>query len=107
MHNALYANSGRLNPTLYPQLGRELGLDEAKFMACLGDVSRQQIIMRDVVEARRLGITGTPSFVIGRIQGDVLIVASMAKGAASFEAFAQQIDELRKTMESGVTPQIK
>lgn len=107
MHEALYANSGRLVTALYPQLGREIGLDEAKFTACLGDVSRQQVIMRDVAEARGLGITGTPSFVIGRIQGDVLIAASMAKGAASFDAFAQQIDELRKTMNSGATPQIK
>ena len=107
MHAALYANNGRLAPALYPQLGRELGLDEAKFMACLGDASREQAVMRDVVEARGLGITGTPSFVIGKIQGDVLTVVRMAKGAASFEDFAQEIEKLRKTMDSGATPQAK
>jgi protein-disulfide isomerase len=107
MHEALYANNGRLAPTLYPQLGRELGLDEAKFTACLGDVSRERVIMRDVVEARGLGITGTPSFVIGKIQGDVLTVVRLAKGAASFEDFAQEIEKLRKTMDSGATPQTK
>jgi protein-disulfide isomerase len=107
MHDALYANSGQLNPALYPQLGRELGLDEAKFTACLGDVSRQQLIMRDIGEARGLGITVTPSFMIGRIQGDALIVASMAKGAASFDAFAREIEELRKTIDSGAIPQTK
>jgi protein-disulfide isomerase len=107
MHEALYANNGRLAPTLYPQLGRELGLDEAKFTACLGDSSREQVIMRDVVEARGLGITGTPSFVIGRIQGDVLTVVRLAKGAASFEDFAQEIEKLRKTMDSGATPETK
>ena len=107
MHAALYANNGRLAPELYPQLGRELGLDEAKFTACLGAASREQAVMRDVVEARGLGITGTPSFVIGKIQGDVLIVARMAKGAASFEDFAQEIEKLRKTMDAGATPQTK
>ena len=107
MHEALYANHGRLAPTLYPQLGRELGLDEAKFTACLGDASREQAIMHDVVEARGLGITGTPSFAIGKIQGDVLTVVRMAKGAASFEDFAQEIEKLRKTMDSGATPQTK
>jgi protein-disulfide isomerase len=105
MHEALYANNGRLAPTLYPQLGRELGLDEAKFTACLRDASRVQVVMRDVVEARGLGITGTPSFLIGKIQGDVLTVVRMAKGAASFEDFAQEIEKLRKTMDSGATPQ--
>jgi protein-disulfide isomerase len=107
MLEALYANSGQLAPALYPQLGRELGLDEAKFTACLGDASREQVIMRDVIEARGLGITGTPSFVIGRVQGDVLTVARMAKGAASFENFAQEIEKLRKTMDSDATPETK
>ncbi|GEM_PF-1112198 len=107
MYEALYVNNGRLAPELYPQLGRELGLDDAKFTACLGDASRKQAIMRDVVEARGLGITGTPSFVIGKIQGDVLIVVRMAKGAASFEDFAQEIEKLRKTKDSGATPQTK
>jgi protein-disulfide isomerase len=107
MHEALYANNGRLAPTLYPQLGRELGLDEAKFTACLGDASREQVIMRDVVEARGLGITGTPSFAIGKIQGDVLTVVRMAKGAPSFEVFAQEIEKLRMTPDSGATPQTK
>jgi protein-disulfide isomerase len=107
MHEALYANNGRLAPELYPQLGRELGLDEAKFTACLGDASREHVIMRDVVEARGLGITGTPSFVIGKIQGDVLTVARLAKGAPSFKDFAQEIEKLRKTMDSDATPQTK
>jgi protein-disulfide isomerase len=107
MHEALYANNAKLSPTLYPQLARELGLDEAKFGACLGDASREQVIMRDVVEARALGITGTPSFVIGKIQGDVLTVVRMAKGAPSFEVFAQEIEKLRKTLDSGATPQTK
>ena len=107
MHAALYANNGRLASALYPQLVRELGLDEAKFMACLGDASREQAVMRDVVEARGLGITGTPSFVIGKIQGDVLTVVRVARGAPSFEDFAQEIEKLRKTLDSGATPQTK
>jgi len=107
MHEALYANNGRLAPTLYPQLGRELGLDEAKFTACLGDASREQAIMRDVVEARGLGITGTPSFVIGKIQGDVLTVVRLSRGAPSYEAFAQEIDKLLKPENAGAIPGTK
>ncbi len=107
MHEALYANYGNLSPTLYPQLARELGLDETKFGACLGDAAREQAVMRDVVEARGLGITGTPSFVIGKIQGDELTVVRMTKGVASFEDFAQEIEKLRKTMDSGATPKTK
>jgi protein-disulfide isomerase len=107
MHEALYANHGKLSPTLYPQLAHELGLDEAKFTACLSEASREQVIMRDVVEARGLGITGTPSFVIGKIQGDTLTVVRLAKGAPSFEGFAQEIEKLLKTTDSGATPETK
>ena len=107
MHDALYANHGTLSPELYPKLAREFGLDEAKFSACLADPAREQFVMRDVAEARGLGITGTPSFVIGKIQGDVLTVVRVARGAPSFEDFAQEIEKLRKTMDAGATPQTK
>jgi protein-disulfide isomerase len=107
MHEALYANNAKLSPTLYPQLAREIGLDEAKFGACLGDAAREQVVMRDVAEARGLGITGTPSFVIGKIQGDVLTAVRLSKGAPSFEVFAQEIEKLRMTPDSGATPQTK
>ena len=107
MHEALYANHGKLSPTLYPQLARALGLDETKFGACLGDAAREQVVMRDVAEARGLGITGTPSFVIGRIQGDMLTVVRLAKGAPSFEDFAREIEKLLKPANIGATPETK
>jgi hypothetical protein len=34
-------------------------------------------------------------------------VVRMAKGAPSFEVFAQEIEKLRKTLDSGATPQTK
>ncbi len=104
MHEALYANHDRLSPTLYPQLARELGLDVAKFGACLADPAREQFVMRDTLEAQTLGISGTPSFVIGRIQGDTLTVERLAKGAPSFEDFAREIDKLLKPANAGATP---
>jgi protein-disulfide isomerase len=107
MHEALYANNAKLSPTLYPQLARELGLDEAKFGACLADPAREQFVMRDTVEAQKLGINGTPSFVIGRIQGDVMSVARLSRGAPSYEAFTQEIEKLLKPANAGATPETK
>ena len=107
MHEALYANNGRLAPSYYPQLGRELGLDNIKFTTCLADVASEQAVMRDVAEAQGLNITGTPSFVIGKIEGNMLTVVRVARGAPSFETFVQEIEKLRKTMDSSATPQTK
>ena len=107
MHEALYANNGRLAPALYPQLGRELGLDNTKFTICLADAASEQAVMRDVAEARGLNITGTPSFVLGKIEGNMLTVVRVARGAPSFETFVEEIEKLRKKLDSGVTPQTK
>lgn len=104
MHEALYANHGRLASVLYPQLARDLGLDEEKFTACLGDTVHMHAVMRDIAAARGLGITGTPSFVIGEIQGSTMTVVRMAKGVPGFEAFVQEIEKLRQQMKSGATP---
>lgn len=107
MHEALYANHGKLSPTLYPQLARELGLDEPKFSACLADPAREEFVMRDTLEAQKLGISGTPSFVIGRIEGDVMSVVRLSRGAPSYEAFAQEIEKLLKQGNAGVTPRTR
>lgn len=94
MHEALFAHP--LRAALYPELARKLKLDEQKFSVCLNDAAPRQAIYRDVQEARRLGISGTPSFAIGRIEGNKLIVVGVSKGMPSFEAIIQQVELLRK-----------
>ncbi len=100
MHKALYANQTRLAPALYPELARGLGLDEAKFSACLKDKRQEGKILRDMIEARQLGINGTPSFALGKIEGHTLTVMRLAKGAPDFDAFAREIEKLRKQINS-------
>ena len=104
MHDALYENA--LDPALYAGLARRLGLDTEKFSACRGNPASERSIWRDVAEARRLGISGTPSFLIGRIDGNTLTVVRMSQGAPSFEAFAHEIEVLRHPP-APVTPQTK
>ena len=94
MHGALFDNQGRLGADLYAKLARQLKLDEAKFSACLDDRTQGQAIARDLSVAKRLGLTGTPSFLIGTIEGDTLTVAREARGAPAFEMFAQEIEKL-------------
>lgn len=106
MHDALFANQGRLGAALFPELARGLRLDEAKFSACLNDPVRQEKILQSIAEARRLGLTGTPSFLIGRIEGNVLIVARIARGMPSLEALVEEIEKLRGA-EAGATPSTK
>lgn len=104
MHDALYANA--LDPALYAKLVQQLGLDTGKFASCLKNPAGGRSILRDMSDAQRLGISGTPSFLIGRIEGNTLTVVRIAKGAPSFEAFAHEIEALRHP-QAPVTPQTK
>jgi len=104
MYNALFENA--LDPALYAGLAQRLGLDAAKFAACLKNPVSGRVIMRDMSEARRLGINATPSFLIGRIEGNTLTVVRMAQGAQSLEAFAHEIEALRQP-NADVTPRTK
>ncbi len=96
MHDALFTHQGRLGQGLYPELARQLKLDEAKFKACLEGQAHGQGIGQDVSTARQLGLTGTPSFLIGKIEGDTLTIVRQSRGAPGFEVFAQEIEKLRQ-----------
>lgn len=94
MVDALYAGQARLGPDLYRALAARLGLEPARFGRCLGGESAQRAVRADLAEARRLGVRATPSFVIGRLQGDRVLIERAVAGIASFELFAQEIELL-------------
>jgi len=96
MHDALFDHRGRLGQGLYPELARQLKLDETKFSACFESHAYGQRIRQDIGVARRLGITGTPSFLIGKIEGDMMTVERQSRGAPGFEVFVQEIERLRQ-----------
>jgi protein-disulfide isomerase len=96
MHDALFSNQGRLNEFLYPALARQLNLDEEKFKACFAGQAFELGIRQDIGVARMLGLTGTPSFLIGNIEGDTLTIVHQSRGAPGYEVFAQEIEKLRQ-----------
>lgn len=94
MHKALFITPNQLSAGLYLNLAQELKLDQAKFSACLNNPRHERQVLRDIEEATRLGITGTPSFLVGKIQGDTLTMMSLARGVVNMAAFAKEIDSL-------------
>ncbi len=65
-------------------LAGELGLNGELFTACLNDSAGQQQALSDAQEGQRLGVSGTPSFLVN---GRPLV------GAQPFEAFRALIEE--------------
>ena len=87
-HDKLYAtrvapNSGTFSRERLIAAAQELGLDVPAFSACLDADTHGAVVRADTAEAARLGMTGTPTF---------LINGKMLVGAQPFEVFAAEID---------------
>lgn len=96
MQELLYAEQARLGNALYDELATELGLDVQAFKACLRSDVARSAVNRDVIDGRSVGINATPSFIIGIIAGDRVVIKRMAAGAPSFEVFAKEIEALSR-----------
>ncbi len=70
MRHAILVNNRQLSVEFFTRLARSLNMDSHTFNACIGDPSRFMAdVQRDISEASRIGIAGTPGFVIGRLNG--------------------------------------
>ncbi len=83
-HNALFSDKYPLGRAAYEQYASDLGLDPVAFAACLDDHHTRAEAQEDAADAARLGLNGTPSFVIN---GRIFI------GAHPFADFKAIIDE--------------
>jgi protein-disulfide isomerase len=92
MNEALFANQRRLGPDLYDRLARGLALDVEAFTACLTNPLTEKMVQRDMNDARRLHINATPSFVLGRYDGERMQVVREAHGFVDFEILARELD---------------
>lgn len=67
MHDALYANGGRLAPADLVEVARRVGLDVDRFRAELLDGAYAGRVARDEDAARAAGIASTPTFIVNGV----------------------------------------
>lgn len=68
MHDKLYANQPKLDQAANKTYAQELGLDLAKFDACVADPKTMERIKQDIDMAYAVGIYGTPkTYINGRL----------------------------------------
>jgi protein-disulfide isomerase len=95
MREKLVANSDKLELGLLPDYAKQVGLDAKKFSACLESGKYAEKVKASTAVAQSLGISGTPTFVIGRSKGDMANGFKLV-GAQPFAAFNQKLKELEK-----------
>ncbi|HUQ32424.1 MAG TPA: thioredoxin domain-containing protein [Pyrinomonadaceae bacterium] len=94
-HDRFFASQDTLNPNDWPQHAKALGLDTEKFDQCLTKGKYDDEINKDLAEAERLGLNGTPAFLIGVMSpdGQKVSVRKVMLGAEPYETFKQALDE--------------
>lgn len=89
-HDVLFA-SEKLSPEAFDRIADEIGLDVPKFKTCFSAETSRAAVLRDMREAKRLGINGTPAFIIN---------GKLFRGSLSLEDFKGVIERELKTARS-------
>lgn len=84
MHDLIFANQKEMSPAKYEQYAEQIGLDVARFKKDAASPTAKKRVNADAAEAAKLGITGTPAF---------LVNGRYLSGAQPFERFKAVIDE--------------
>ena len=90
----VFAHQNLLGAAYFSTLIGKLGLDAGKFASCISGNAEQQRIAAELRDANTLGVDGTPTFFIGRIEDGRLIDATRLVGAQPYAQFVKVIDAL-------------
>ena len=94
MHESLFANQAALAPPDLTKRAQALGLDEAKFSECVAAGRYRDNIRRSMSGAERMGINGTPAFLVGVVEanGQIVKVSQVMLGAKDYQEFKAVLD---------------
>ncbi|MEI6355637.1 MAG: thioredoxin domain-containing protein [Verrucomicrobiota bacterium] len=99
MHDRLFAAQPSLEGDELAREAQSLGLDGAKLAACVSSGRFAENIRRSGTGAARMGIHGTPAFMVGTVtdDGDIVRVVKVFLGAESWETFQELLDGLLRS----------
>lgn len=83
-HDRLFADQTKLGGEDLKAHAAALGLDEARFNACVDSHKYKAAVDTDVLDAEKLGVSGTPAFFVN---------GRLLSGALPYDTFKKVIDE--------------
>jgi protein-disulfide isomerase len=93
LRHAMIVNADKLKPDNLMTYADNVRLDKAKFKTCLDSDKYRAEIDKHIQEGNAAGVNGTPSFVIGYLDGDKLSGVRMV-GAMPYAQFDAKIQEM-------------
>lgn len=94
MHDLMLANFRQLDRPKLSEYATQVGLDTAAFDECMGSKRHDAGIEKDLVAARKAGITATPMFLLGHVdeKSGEFRPFKLLRGAQPYSAFKSAID---------------
>lgn len=94
MRHTILAGNQQLRPESFAAFAQDLKMDAAAFSACAADPAKHSAqLAKDMADANGIGITGTPTFVVGRTIATGLD-GILVVGAQPFAVFDAKLKEL-------------
>lgn len=94
-HDVLFANQKTLTSADLSNHARSVGLNISNFESCLHDGKLAAKVAADLGEAKQLGLTGTPAFLIGEVGKDGFVTATRKiLGSQPYAVFETVLNEL-------------
>lgn len=94
MHDRLISNPQALGPERLGEHAQAIGLEVEPFKRCLDGGNYVEKVRNDIAEGQKLGITGTPTLLLGLSDGAKIKDVKVMRGAQPFALFKQEIDKL-------------
>lgn len=103
MHDALFNDQKAKTDEAFKAMADTLGLNATEFSTCLASDKFDAQIKADQAEGQKLGISGTPSFVVGITDPkdpNKVHLTEFIRGAQPYSKFSATIDQLLKKAET-------
>jgi protein-disulfide isomerase len=100
MVHFIYENSGLNGKGMSDddliKFAKQAGADQSKFETCLNSDQNKDAIQKDTDAANEVGISGTPSFVVGKLGDDGKVTGELLVGAQPYSEFETVINKYLK-----------
>jgi len=90
------SNGNGLDASQLLAIAKDLGLNSTALQQCLDSNKYKDEVAKDITDASKVGVSGTPSFFVGKSSQDGIIDGTIIVGAQPYSAFKVIIDEMLK-----------
>jgi len=93
-HEAMFSGETKLANEDYLALAESLKIKSARYESCLSDPAMAKRVDNDMREGESIGVSGTPAFYIGKIEGEKVVNGQLVTGARPYSSFSAALGNL-------------